>query len=290
VVINGQTVTQNYVADFGVPDYVNSKVVFVNDVAHKAFEAYVGHSVAKPSSWNITNPPLMWPENNPDHGVYKVAIPVPAPAITVENTDSNVVKISWNRNVENFENLYPGYVSGKLSKFNIYRTDFQSGPWRLIGSVNRGSVTGGGTYQYLDVDHLFKVGESKYYAVTSMDSLGNESGKTNVFLHAKKIGAVPRLGTVYVVPNPYNATTGSGFSGEGASNRLGLYGLPAKCTINFYSFAGQRLFTIEHDENSYSHNFEPITRNFQDYASGVYFYVVTTPQGDKFTGKFVVVK
>jgi hypothetical protein len=298
VQIGTQTVTANYVRDFGLPDYVNSKVVFVNDVAHKAYEAYQGHSIRKPKDtssvtagplWDNNNPPT-WPESNPAHGSYKVPIPVPAPGITVLNTDTNAVVIRWGREVEQFEKIYPDYVTGPLSTFKVYRSDFKAGPWKLLGTLDRGSVDGLGMYNYYDLDRQFLIGESKYYAVTSMDILGNESGKTNIYLHNKFIGPASKLGKVVVVPNPYNATQGSGFSGEGASTRLGIYGLPAKCTIHFYSFAGQKLWSIEHDEQSFSHNFELITRNAQEIASGIYFFVVLTPDGSKFMGKFVIVK
>jgi hypothetical protein len=298
VQIGTQTVTNNYFADFGLPDYVNSKVVFVNDVAHKAYEAYQGHTIRKPKDtsstspgplWDNNNPPT-WPEKNSAHGSYKVPIPIPAPGITVLNTDTNAVAIRWGRDVEQFEKLYPTYVTGPLAKFKVFRSDFKSGPWKLLGTVDRGAVNSLGMYSFYDLDRQFLIGESKYYAVTSADSYGNEGGKTNAYLHNKFIGPASKLGKVVVVPNPYNATLGSGFTGEGASSRLGIYGLPAKCTIHFYSFAGQKLWTIEHDEQSFSHNFELITRNAQEIASGVYFFVVLTPEGDKFMGKFIVVK
>lgn len=290
VVIGGKTVTQNYVGDFGIPDYVNSKVVFVNDVAHKAYEAYAGHSIVRPGSpaWDKNNPPT-WPEKMPSRGSYKVPIPIPAPVIETTNTDSATVTIRWKRDVEGFETRFASYVTGTLSKFNVYRAEARSGPWKKIGTVVRGQVNGD-SYRFDDLDRSFLVGESRYYAVTSMDASGNESGKTNAVLHGKKIGPVSRLGKIYVVPNPYNATTGAGFSREGLDQTLGIYGLPAKCTIHFYSFAGQRLWTIEHNEQSFSRNFELITRNFQEYASGVYFYVVLTPEGERYMGKFVVVK
>ncbi|MGB2867431.1 MAG: hypothetical protein WBD36_03180, partial [Bacteroidota bacterium] len=291
VQIGGQTVTNNYVADFGLPDYVNSKVVFINDVAHKAYEAYVGHQLIRPSdpSWDKNNPPT-WPETMPDHGAYTVPIPIPAPVIQTVNTDTATVSIQWSRDVENFENgPAANYVTGRLSRFIVYRSEARSGPWKAIDTVSRGQLTNG-HYQSDDLDRSFLVGESKYYVVTSLDSLGNESGKTNVVLHDKIIGPVPKLSKIYVVPNPYNATTGAGFSREGTDQTLGIYGLPARCTIHFYSFAGQRLLTIEHNQQSYSHNFELITRNFQEYASGIYFFVVLTPDGDKYMGKFVVVK
>ena len=55
VVIGGEVMTERYLTDFGYPDYVNSNVRTVQQVAHKAFRAYLGHDPTVP----------VWPENNP---------------------------------------------------------------------------------------------------------------------------------------------------------------------------------------------------------------------------------
>lgn len=287
VSVEDQIVTENYVADYGIPDYVNSDVIYVNDVAHKAFEAYLGHEISKPGEWP-ENEPATWPENNPRDGSYRVPIPIPAPIFETLNTDTGVVVIKWKRYVEEFEQKYPDYVSGHLRKFHVYRADYKMGPWKLLGTVELGNVNNDGIYEFIDRDKTFYVEESKYYAVTSVDEHGNESGKTNITLHKKAIGPVPKMTKVYVVPNPF--VIESGFKGLGAERMLGIYGLPAKCTIYFYSFAGQRLFTIKHEAQEFSDNWEQITRNNQDLATGVYFFVVVTPEGEKYTGKFMVIK
>ena len=96
------------------------------------------------------------------------------------------------------------------------------------------------------------------------------------------------MNKVYVVPNPFFVS--SGFEGFGQENAVGFYGLPAKCTIRIYSYAGQLVETIEHDEPVFSTAWFQVTRNRQDIASGVYLFVVTTPEGDQTTGKFIIVK
>jgi hypothetical protein len=93
---------------------------------------------------------------------------------------------------------------------------------------------------------------------------------------------------VYAVPNPFIVK--SGFEGHGQDNAIGFYGLPEKCTIRIYSYAGQLVETIEHDSPVYSTAWFQVTRNNQDIASGIYFYVVTTPSGETATGKLVIVK
>jgi len=287
VKVENQIVTQNYVQDYGIPDYVNSKVVYINDVAHKAAEAYLGKNLPKPDKWSY-DPPPFWPENNPKDGSYRVPIPIPAPVIEAVNTDTGTVVIKWKRFVEDFEKKYPEFVTGHLRKFNVYRADYKMGPWKLLGSVNIGQVNEDDEYEFIDSDRSFKVGETKYYSVVSVDEFENMSGKTNIISHKKNIGPASELKNVYVVPNPF--VIKSGFQGLGAERMLGIYGLPAECTIHIYSFSGQRLWTIEHHAQSYSDNWEQITRNDQDIASGVYFFVVTTPSGEKTMGKFLVIK
>jgi len=287
VSVAGEIVTENYVEEYGIPDYVNSDVIYINDVAHKAFEAYTGDKIPEPGKWP-DNDPIIWPERNHKDGVYRVPIPIPAPIIETSNTDTGTVVIKWGSAVEEFERILSEYISGPLAKFNVYRADYKMGPWKLLQSVDVGSVEMDGNYKFIDSDKNFYVEESKYYAVTSVDEYGNESGKTNLTFHKKAIGSVVQMNKVYVVPNPF--VIESGFEGIGAERMLGIYGLPAKCTIYIYSFAGQKLWTIEHDEPVYSNNWEQITRNNQDLATGVYFFVVVTPQGDKYTGKFMVIK
>jgi len=46
VVLDGETMTEHYLDDFGYPDHINSDVITVNQVAHKAFEAYLGQTIS----------------------------------------------------------------------------------------------------------------------------------------------------------------------------------------------------------------------------------------------------
>jgi hypothetical protein len=164
------------------------------------------------------------------------------------------------------------------------------GPWDSVKTINVGEgLNSTGEYEYVDVDQNFKIGEARYYAVTSVDTKGNESGKTNITQLSKNIGAVNKLGKVTVVPNPFIQK--SGFTGTGSvNNEIGFYGLPARCTIRIFSYAGQLIETIEHDSPTYTENWFQTSHYGQQVASGVYFFVVTTPQGDKYSGKFVIIR
>ncbi|RME01448.1 MAG: T9SS C-terminal target domain-containing protein [Calditrichaeota bacterium] len=295
VVLNGKVMTEHYLDDFGYPDYINSKVITVNQVAHKAHEAYLGEKIPYdpvrmgPAKTERFPTGMIFPEDNPrpseNPNKYKIPVPVPAPVINVENTATATVKITWNRAVESF--THPRLM-GKLAKFYVFRADFASGPFTLLDSVEVGDVNEDNMYEYEDTDQTFKLGETKYYAVTSVDEHGNQSGRTNFTKHTKNVASVEKLTKVYAVPNPFIKE--SGFEGAGQKNAIGFYGLPERATIRIYSFSGQLVETIEHDARVFSTPWFQVTRNNQDIASGVYFYVVTTPSGEKATGKLLIMK
>lgn len=274
-----QVVTQHYLDDFGYPDYVNSDVITVTDAAHKAFQAYLGQDSAA-----VQIP--VWPEDNPKDGSYLIPVPVPAPVTVVENTDDGRIRITWNRDAEQFS--HPRLM-GALQKFYVCRSDAGMGPWTILDSLNVGNVNNEGIYEFYDDDVVYKLGETRYYSVVSVDEHKNMSGRTNITKHLKNVASVEKMGEVFVVPNPFNIE--SGFGGKvGAEDKIGFYGLPEKCTIRIFTYSGQLVETIEHDDPVYTTDWFQVTRNEQEIASGIYLYVITTPNGDKTSGKFIIVK
>lgn len=279
VVIDGQELTAHYLTDFGYPDYVNSDVITVTDVALKALTAYTGVDAQRDDP--------VWPEANPRYGVYSnIPVPPPAPILTIENTPAGEVKLTWNTAAEQF--AHP-MLTGPVSTYRIYKSVEGMGPFEVVADVNAGTDNADDIYEYIDDDPNYKIGESRFYAVTSIDANGNESGKTNIEKFGKNVGAVEQLGDIYVVPNPFISK--SGFAGGGeVDDQLGFYGLPKECTIRIFSYAGQLIETIEHNVPVYTTAWFQTTKNGQEIASGIYFYVVTTPEGEVSKGKFVVIK
>ncbi|UCH11291.1 MAG: hypothetical protein JSU61_05220, partial [Fidelibacterota bacterium] len=239
IVLDGEVMTEHYLTDYGYPDYVNSdSVITVTQVAHKAFRAYLGHEPQIP----------VWPEDNPRMGSYKIPVPVPAPAILKETTEAGNVRITWNRAVEDFE--HPRLM-GTLVGYNIYYALSAMGPWNLIGTLNVGEVNADNLYEFIDDDPAFKVGDVRYYAVTTLDEHGNESSRNNTNAKfIKNISAVETMDKVYVVPNPF--VEESHFEDPKLAGAIGFYRLPEKCTIRIFSYAGQLVQTIEHDDPVYS--------------------------------------
>ncbi|MBU1098757.1 MAG: hypothetical protein KKA84_00010 [Bacteroidetes bacterium] len=304
VVVNGEVVTEHYLDDYGYPDYVNSEVISVNQVAHKAHEAYLGEEI--PYDANRMGPargfkptlakanvgafqgmlfPEYYPKPSENTMKYKIPVRVPAPVINVENTSIATVMVKWSRAVEEF--THPR-LTGNIMGYKVYRSEAGMGPWQLLSEVNSGQVNNENIYEFEDNDETYKLGETRFYSVTSVDNNGKESGRTNITTHIKNVRSVDVMDQVYVVPNPYNGT--SGFTGLGQEGKIGFYGLPETCTIRIFSYAGQLIETIEHDDPVFSTEWFQVTRNNQDIASGIYFYVVTTPSDEMAKGKFIIIK
>ena len=202
------------------------------------------------------------------------------------NTSDGQVRITWNPGPDQFS--HPRQL-GTLRQYNVYRSDAGMGPWVLLSSIPAGQVNSDGIYEYVDQDPVFKLGERRYYSVVSIDENGNCSGRTNITRHDKNVAAVDKMQDVFVAPNPF--VIESGFGGKtGAEDKIGFYGLPARCTIRIFSYAGQLIQTIEHNEPVYTKAWFQVTRNEQEIASGIYIYVVTTPEGGRATGKIIIVK
>jgi len=92
---------------------------------------------------------------------------------------------------------------------------------------------------------------------------------TNITYHPTQKGAVSALGgKLYVAPNPLILSSNFGGSTrEGdIKDKIGFYGLPKRSTIRVFSYSGQLIGTVEHNSNTYSHEWFQISRNSQRIA------------------------
>jgi hypothetical protein len=269
-----------YLSHYPLPQYVNSKTVTVRDVTDRAIQMYTGASLLDYDSLQY------WPERSPDRGVYTVPMVLPSPNIVVENTPRAQNKVNWGPAVQSFTS---SRLVAPLSHYRVMKSSHPIGPWKLLDSVGIADPRyfSAGTYSYTDT--ATRVLESYYYTVVSVDTAGNIGAKTNVTLHQTQLGGTESLENVVVVPNPYIVR--SGFTGAGnVDNTIGFYNLPKKCTIRIISYSGQLIETIDHASGDYSVEYFKTTRNNQVIASGVYFFVVETPDGKRTHGKFVVIQ
>jgi hypothetical protein len=279
-----------------------SPVISLRDVADRAIQMYTGGDLV---NYNRTQ---FDPQNTPATGAYgssKTYIPIPAPVLFVYDADDVKNKLVWGPEVEGFTNLSnvlaakaAGRIKAPLSHYIVYKSPEGLGPWTRLDSVGiRDSryydkdVKFPGKYVVRDVASLLS--ENYYYALISVDSLGGKSGMTNITYHSTQKGAVSVLGgKLYVAPNPLILSSNFGGSTrEGdIKDKIGFYGLPKKSTIRVFSYSGQLIGTVEHNSNTYSHEWFQISRNSQRIASGVYFYIVEDlDTGTRATGKFVII-
>ena len=117
------------------------------------------------------------------------------------------------------------------------------------------------------------------------------------------------LDQVRVVPNPYLAT--AAWDIGRATRKLAFVNLPPECTIDIFNVAGEHVYQIDHKgvrslgtritpgagrgftytrETKGVHEWEMINKNQLEVASGMYIYVVTTPEGHQTTCKFAVIR
>ncbi len=108
--------------------------------------------------------------------------------------------------------------------------------------------------------------------------------------------AQQELGDIYVVPNPYVAT--SSFEPrnpiartERGQRRLYFAGVPRQCTIRIYTLAGELVETLNHDSTLDDGKvfWDMRTKDNMNLAYGLYLFHVESPAGS-FIGKFAVIK
>lgn len=235
---------------------------------------------------------------------YDVVDPPPTPtdgenSLTIAGIGGGV-RVAW-------PPVSPDYVdpdkgTNDFAGYKVYQaTYYVSGPWTEVADIAKGSEVmedGMVVFEHLDLP----LGVGTYYAVTSYDTDGNESGKVN----PNRFPIYPLMAPneqfpdkVYVVPNPFRQNSNLKGSGEGL--RLEFIGLPPKCNIRIYTLAGDLVREIYHDDGSGSQAWGSIetldyqTNQWMQYVSpGFYIYHVESrvsgEEGKSFIGKFAIVR
>jgi hypothetical protein len=246
------------------------------------------------------------PESTATGGAYNSTyIPIPAPALTVFDAADVKNRLVWGPQVEGFTSLpnvqaarVAGRIKSGLRQYLVMKSPEGLGPWTILDSVKirdpryfNVDPQYSGMYVYRDPASILS--ENYYYCVVSEDSLGGRSGMTNLTYHATQKGAVKQLGgKLYVAPNPLvlNSNFGGSTREGDIKDKLGFYGLPRHAMIRVFSYSGQLVGEVEHNSNTYSHEWFQISRNSQRIAAGVYFYTVEDMEaGGIATGKFVII-
>ena len=105
-----------------------------------------------------------------------------------------------------------------------------------------------------------------------------------------------QLENIYVVPNPYVATSpiepANNFRIGRGERRIEFVNLPSQCTIKIYSVAGVLIDQIEHNSTADDGSifWDLRSKDGLDISYGYYFYVVEAPGIGSKRGKFALIK
>ncbi|MBN2364935.1 MAG: hypothetical protein EH225_02170 [Calditrichaeota bacterium] len=242
---------------------------------------------------------------NYDHN-YTVPMPPPGPSFTIRTNETSVGNIiEFDNSIESINDPHQG--TPDVVGYHIYRSGrYSFGPWEKIATlpVRDSRYYSPEEQKYVYLDARVALGYGYYYSVTSFDS-GQDSWAINsavsvpslessIYANRKsapfytRLLATDKLDEVTVVPNPFYRS--SGFALAGDLKRIQFEGLPARCTIRIYTLRGDLIKTIEHqDSESGIASWNQISENGLYVKSGMYFYVVTSSEGETVKGKFAII-
>ena len=121
----------DYLTKYPKPEYLNSDVITVREVADRAIQAYNSGPLINHDDSTLA----YWPEQYNEHGVYALPIPVPAPAIVVENTAQGENRITWGPHVESFS---APRLQGAFHHYELYKSAHPLGHWQQLATVSKG--------------------------------------------------------------------------------------------------------------------------------------------------------
>lgn len=247
-----------------------------------------------------------------------------------ENAQNQLI---WSDAAESSPNPdYTGIEALDIAGYRVYRSTWQEfGPWTLVATIPKGTSGGawtysGNTYSWRDEDSA--PGFNYFYNVRAYASphadwtngistmadlpdevqghlaAGLEGGYASPLQRSNQVSSpfMPQTEAgdlmqkqIRVVPNPFSlASTEGNYQNQ---LKIRFVGIPQKCRIGIYSFAGDLIAQVMHDDPaSGEENWQQRTEHLSapEVATGVYFYVVESlmpaSMGRKATGTFVVIR
>ena len=225
-------------------------------------------------------------KNNMDMG----ALTPPDPPQSFEVTSQgNRIYLSW---AENASLTHPNFEG-----YKVYRAKGQyDSTYYEIADLN----VSDGSLAHEFSDMTAERGQLYFYYIVSYDD-----GTTNVLepgtpLHSSPFYTRTNKGAsmlkppaegidnVVIVPNPY-IISNTTLQYVGEQNSIKFWNLPAACTINIFTERGDKIYTYDHVGSGVA-SWNLLTSSRQIIVSGVYIATFETPDGDKATKKFVVIR
>ncbi|MBN2089906.1 hypothetical protein JW964_09835 [candidate division KSB1 bacterium] len=231
-----------------------------------------------------------------DRNYVPTALAPPAPAVehfVLPSTQE--IAITWPPDLENW--IDPLTNEADLKIYRVYRSERSYiGPFTRIREIRIDRQTDRsrffdnelGKWKYKD--NAIQVGFGYFYAVTSVDAAGNESGITNRNTTALIPARRPAESAlnVKVFPNPFRLVSGLPTAGEETS--IIFTNLPEICTIRIYTINGELVRTLEHQNpNSGEEVWNQLTEARQKTAAGIYLWTVESSVGHA-KGTLVLIK
>jgi hypothetical protein len=224
------------------------------------------------------------------------SVPPPSPELEIiPLPTSREISLSWDPLDEVWSNPITG--SNDFLEYRIYRADRSFiGPYTQMRRIRPASSadrtrffdTERGRWRF--VDGSINLGVKYHYAVSAVNSRGEESWLTNRNEIPVKATSEPASNAldVRVFPNPFREV--SGFPTRGEENSIVWMNLPKRCTINIYTISGEHIRTIEHDDpNSGEAVWNQLTNARQRVAPGIYVWTVTSGVGTA-QGTLLIIK
>jgi len=229
---------------------------------------------------------------------YQLAdLPPPSPEIEiVPLPSSQTITVSWEQIDATWQD--PITSENDFSHYSVYRSDRSFiGPYTKIKSkirpdnnTDRNRYINSETERWQYEDNKISLGVGYYYAVTSVDTDGNESWITNRNAEAIMASSNPAENTlsVKVFPNPFRGT--SGFPARADANSIVWTNLPDTCIIKIYTVSGEHVRTMKHrNASSGEEIWDQLTKARQRTAPGIYFWTVDSKVGTA-KGSLLIIK
>lgn len=287
--------------------YASDRANLIKDMwVYSTVDSVIRHAIN--AQWNF------------DHD-YNIPAPPPPPSIEVTSGADQIVINWWYDQPED--------IPSDLAGFRVYRSMGNAGAGPLIqntGVIGEWQMiyeAGAGESSFSDTTAVR--GEDYFYYVAAFDDGTHpeaedpdgvtgtaeslESGRWQNYTYGV-VGAASlkrstgeSLSDIRVVPNPFNAASrnmmyGGMESDPQTRDKINFFNLPGDCTIRIYTFTGDLVKTIEHDDGSGDEAWTnptgeqyQVTEAGQHISSGLYIaHIVDNVTEESINIKFVIIR